>query len=143
MKTLHALSVILMAALLFAVPVTVKAQSSYQVINFGTVANAITGTQYLNLTGFTKVDSVVCVLVDKAQNINVDSLNFYPGVSIPGLYEGANGSYSTSVTTQISTLAAVGNQLLLTTGATPLTAAVLRGYNFVKVTMAGSPTGNT
>lgn len=120
-----------------------------QVIDFGTIGNAVTTERFVDINAFgsllkfKQVDSIAVSLVNTTANCNIDSINFYVGASLPGTaFTGSQTKFSATAITQISTLAAVGMQQLFTSNASPLTGSNLRGVDMLKISIPGSPSGN-
>lgn len=103
-------------------------------LSYGLLTAYTTETQYLDLSGWAKIDSISTFAVAKGGVGNlceVDSIVFYIGAKTK------NGiGYSNTALTQLCTLDPAANvtsyELLVTSGATKLTGAVLRGANMIK-----------
>lgn len=109
----------------------------------GTVANSSQETAYLDLREWSKVDSVV-VSLSATNETDVDTVNFYIGNYTPT--GGFVSDAAAGVLYQASTLdvAASGTDFLalLTSNATKLTGAALRGANGIKAVLEVSAAGN-
>lgn len=123
----------IIVALLFS---TISFAQPYRVytLPYGLLTAYTTETQYLDLSGWSKIDSISTFALAKGGVGNlceVDSIVFYVGAKT------SNGvGYSTTALTQVCTIdpaaSAVEYELLLTTGATRLTGNLLRGANMIK-----------
>lgn len=106
-------------------------------INFGTVANSVTETYYVSIDGWTKIDSISVVACGIGE-LDVDSIDMYVG------YGG--GIYSSTAITATVTLdladGVAGWQNIVSSNATQLTGAALRGVKAIKVVSRGATAGN-
>lgn len=101
---------------------------------YGLLTAYTTETQYLDLSGWAKIDSISTFAVAKGGVGNlceVDSIVYYVGAKT------TNGiGYSATALTQLCTLdpaaSVTSYELLLTSNATRLTGTVLRGANMIK-----------
>lgn len=104
-------------------------------LSYGLLTAYTTETQYLDLSGWAKIDSVSMSALAKggAGNLNeVDSIVVYKG------FKTINGiGFDATAYTQLCTLDPAASvttfEQLLTSGASLLTGAVLRGVNMLKV----------
>lgn len=111
-----------------------KIEKGFSVVEYlGTVANGSQETAYLDLRGWSKVDSV-SVSLSATNETDVDTVNFYIGNWTPT--GGFVSDAAAGVLYQASTLdvAAGGTDFLnlVTSNATKLTGVALRGCNGVK-----------
>ena len=129
-----------MLVVLFAM--TSFAQVSYQGrfidINFGALVTATPESQYVDLTGWAKIDSISCSAYALGE-VDMDSVDVYVGYG--------KGYFSTSaltfnVTINVAASTKVFEQLYVS-GATVLTGAALRGVKSLKVTVAGDKDGGS
>jgi len=103
-------------------------------LKYGLLTAYTTETQYLELKGWTKIDSISTFVLCKGGTGNlceVDSIVFYVG----GKTENGYGFSATPYTQLVTVNPAAGvveYERLLTTNATKLTSAVLRGCNVIK-----------
>lgn len=111
--------------------------------SFGTVANAAQDICYLDLRGWSKIDSVV-VSVSAENETDLDTINFYIGN-----YTGQSGFVSDAVAGvlyQAITIniadAATDFEVLLTSDATVLTGVALRGANYIRAVIEAAAAGN-
>jgi hypothetical protein len=108
-------------------------------LNFGTLANSVTETQYQKIVGFTKVDSV-CVSVIGTGEVDVDSVDIYVGYQ-----SNAGQYYSTTANTFISTVdlaAGVKGFQNLSISNASIGTGLVRGMNALKVVTRGATAGN-
>lgn len=110
---------------------------AYCVVNFGTLANSVSETQYVVLPNWVRLDSIT-VSAYGVGEVDVDSIDIYPG--------GGNGAYSSTALTAISTIdladGVAGWQNCATNNATVLTGAALRSAKMLKLTTRGATSGN-
>ena len=130
----------ILLTLLILVSAVSFAQKKTYVLDFGTLANSVTETQYVDLSSWRVIDSISVALAGTGE-VDVDSVDIYLG------YKDADGGwYGSTAYTHTSTLdlaAGVKSWVLLTvTNATKLTKAVMRGVTSLKVTTRGSTSGN-
>ena len=106
-------------------------------VDFGTVANSVTETNYISIDGWSKIDSISVVAYGYGET-DVDSIDMYVG--------NGGGIYSSTAITGTVTLnladAVAGWELILASNATQLTGAALRGVKAIKVVTRGATSGN-
>lgn len=103
-------------------------------LKFGLLTAYTTETQYLELKGWTKIDSVSTFVLCKGGVGNlceVDSIVYYVGGKTDNGYGFSSTAY-TQLTTVNPAASVVEYQNLLTSNATKLTSAVMRGANIIK-----------
>lgn len=130
--------------ILFALTALTFGQSVY-FLDYGTLANSVSETQYLYLGENAVIDSIVVVATGTGE-LDVDSIDVYVG-SYKRLTDGTFWQrYSTTninLTCTINVDSAVSAyQRILSSDATQLTGAALRGVNALKVTTRGATSGN-
>ena len=115
----------------------VKYFGRYIDIDFGTVANSVTETKYASLDGWSKIDSITVVAYGYGET-DVDSIDMYVGNG-GGIYSGT--AITGTVTLDLADGVA-GWQTVLSSNATQLTGAALRGAKAIKVVTRGATAGN-
>lgn len=138
MRKLFVIVLVLLSTITFAQGVVVK--------DLGVIANGdgqtIEQTGYLDLSAWSKVDSVSLTYIGKGE-LDVDTVDIYGAVKLP------NGSFVKDATimgtyTVTLNLAASTNDIepLVVTGATVMTGAKLRGLNAIFYETRGASSGN-
>jgi len=144
MNTKHFL-IALLTLVIFSVISFAQTKSSrgFSVVeNFGTVSNAGQETAYLDLRGWKTVDSVSVALV-AVNETDVDTVNFYPGVyTNQGFISDAAASVLYQAVTINIADGATDVENLVTSDATKLTGAVLRGFNGIKAVIEVAAAGS-
>lgn len=135
-KTICSLAIILLLAFLFVPQLSAqdKEVNGFSVVqNLGTAAVGSQKIAYLDLRGWKTVDSVG-VSLSASGEIDVDTVNFYPGnYNNKGFRSDAAASVLyQAVTLDLADGVADGNFPLLTSNATKLTGAALRYCNGVE-----------
>ena len=138
MKNLILALIVLFSVSLFAQNYDAKNGNVF--VDFGTVAEAVEETAYINLDklGYARIDSISVTAYGTGE-LDVDSVDFYVGViDVPN---GINRYSSTAITQAVTINVAAGAsafERLYTSGATPLTGDVLRGVNAIKIVVRGA-----
>ena len=139
MKNLILSLIVLFSVSLFAQNYDAKNGNVF--VDFGTVAEAVEETAYINLDklGYARIDSISVTAYGTGE-LDVDSVDFYVGVI--DVLNGINRYSSTAITQTVTINVAAGasafEQLYDTSGATPLTGEVLRGVNAIKIVVRGA-----
>jgi len=113
-------------------------------VDFGTVANSVTETGYVNLDrlNYSHIDSISVTAIGTGE-LDVDSVDIYVGTA--DIKHGIS-RYSATANTFTSTIdvnaAASAFEQLYSSDATLLTGGLLRGANSLKVVTRGSVSGN-
>lgn len=111
-------------------------------LDFGTVANSVTETGYVDLRDWKSIDSIA-VSISGYNEVDVDSVNFWLGNYTN---DGFICDAAAGVLYQASTLdvAASGSDFLnlVTTNATKLSKVALRGATGIKVQLESAASGN-
>lgn len=123
--------------------VTEKTVRGYSVcLDFGTVANSVTETGYVDLRDWKSVDSI-SVSISGYNEVDIDSVNFWVGnyTNDGFVVDAAAGVLYQACTLDV---AASGSDFLnlVTSNATKLTKLALRGATGIKVQLESQATGN-
>jgi hypothetical protein len=126
---------------LFAITLSAQTyQKRFIDLNFGTLANSVSETQYVDLGDWSRIDSISVAAYGTGE-LDVDSVDIYVGYG-----KGYFGSTCYTFETASSYLnfadGIKGWENLLVSGATSLTGAVLRGVKALRVTTRGATSGN-
>ncbi|MCP4394549.1 MAG: hypothetical protein GY804_09830 [Alphaproteobacteria bacterium] len=120
--------VILFACLSFA-------QERFKTLDFGTVVTATPESQYLDLTGWSAIDSISIVAIGTGE-VDVDSLDIYGAYMHPTDGTWVDVTILGTATVTLNLADGVEDvELLVASNATILTGAALRGLNGLKVTV--------
>jgi len=140
MRKLFVIVLVLLSTITFA-------QSRVIVKDLGTMINSTAGTSanetgFVDLSGWSKIDSVSMAFVGKGE-LDVDSVDVYPAIKLP------SGKFVKDVTilgTATVTLDLADGvydiERLVTSGATIITGANLRGMNGLYYVTRGATAGN-
>ena len=110
--------------------------------DLGTQANAAQETVYLDLRSWSRVDSVV-VSLSAVGEIDVDTVNFYLGsFTNDGFISDAAGGVLYQAVTLDVAAGATDFEVLLTSNATRLTGAAIRGATGIKAVIEIGASGN-
>jgi hypothetical protein len=118
-------------SLLFAF--NMQAQDRFQVLDFGTIAEAVTETQTLSLKGWSKIDSITVLAIGTGE-ADVDSIDIYGAYqdATEGVWQDltiiATGTVTLNLAAGIEDV-----EQIFSSNATQLTGAALRGYNALVV----------
>lgn len=116
-------------------------KGAYVTQSFEGVANSATDICYLDLRGWKTVDSVV-VSIAVENETDIDTVNFMRGTYFDGfISDAAAGVLYQAVTLNVAD-AATDVEPLLTSNATVLSKAALRGFNYIKATIEAGAAGN-
>lgn len=145
MKSIKSFFAIFLLALLFTAFIFPqdKITNGFSVVEYlGTAANSSQKTAYINLSGWTQVDSVV-VSIGATNETDIDTINFHLGMytSKAFVVEAAAAVLYQAVTINIAD-AATDIEPLFTSNATKLTKAALRGYDGIKAVIEMASSGN-
>lgn len=142
-------------AFLFLLLLTIPVSAQHvEIFNLGTMSNSTAGASanrnvYLNLekirinNGWSKIDSVINAIYVENET-DIDSLTIYPG--FVGTKANVNETaYGPAVNYTVTLDVADGNtgyQVLSSGAGTLLTAAALKGYNYIRYLTRGATAGN-
>ena len=128
-----------MKKILFILPflfLTIQAQDRILTLDYGTLTTAVPETQYLDLTGWSEIDSISILAIGTGE-VDVDSIDIYPTYQ-DKLGQGvwADVTILGTATVTLNLAAGVKDiEQLFSSNATILTGAALRGINGLKVTV--------
>ena len=136
MKKLFIIFALFLLIASFAQAQTTTAQGRVTSLHYGLLTAYTTETQYLDISGWSKIDSISTYVLCEGGVGNlceVDSIVYYVGAKSD---QGKGLGFSSTAYTQLTTVnpaaSVIEYQNLLTTNATKLTSAVLRGCNVIK-----------
>lgn len=148
MKNFFVMILLMLAVFVSPLIQETQAQSKpYRIytLDYGTLSNSVlvaNETQYIDLAGWEKIDSISIVAYGIGE-LDVDSVDIYVG-SKPN--NGKSPIFSSTAITATVTLnladGVSGWERLVTSNATKLTGAALRGVQMLKVNTRGATSGN-
>ena len=111
-------------------------------VDFGTVANSVDEYAYVSFDQmkFSRIDSISVTAIGTGE-LDIDSVDFYMGNSGGGISRFSGTALTQAVTINVNA-GVSAYEHLLTSGATRLSAANIRGANLLKIQTRGAASGN-
>ncbi|MGV8131189.1 MAG: hypothetical protein ACP5N7_03780 [Candidatus Pacearchaeota archaeon] len=135
MKQLLIIFIVLLSVSLFP-------QSRVITKDLGTMANSVNETGFVDLTGWTKIDSISVTFIGKGE-MDVDSLTLYRAVKLPDGTFKKDVSVLGNFTVTLNLADGVYDlEPLFSSNATLLTGAALRGIDAIYYVTRGATSGN-